>query len=251
MRISSRPATNPLPHRRFLVDYFTGVYDGSPARGQPFAQNNKTGDARISGSLASLVGLESALETGDELLINRSIDLILLLHSMIMSFGGIPLLYYGDEIGTLNDYSYLEDDSKAGDNRWMHRPKIDWEKAALRKQHGTVEQRIFEGLQKMIAVRKSTPAFADYNNRELIETGNSHLFVFMRNNPFLPDDNVLVVGNFDDSPQSLTLSDLSNRGRFEYGQLQDLYSGESPTMFKDQLVIPPYRFYWLTDRGLY
>jgi len=59
-----------------------------------------------------------------------------------------------------------------------------------------------------------------------------------------------VVGNFDDSPQSLTLGELSNRGSFEYGQLQDLYTGESPTLFKDQLVIPPYRFYWLTDKGM-
>ena len=241
----------PAAHRRFLVDYFSGFYAGSPARGQPFAQNSKTGDARISGALASLAGLESALESGDESAIDRSINQILLLHSMIMSFGGIPLMYYGDEIGTLNDYSYKENVSKSNDNRWMHRPNIDWEKAALRKQHGTLEQRIFEGLQKMIAVRKSTPAFADYNNRELLDTDNPHLFVFMRNNPFLLNDNVLVVGNFDSSPQSLALSNLSNRGRFEYSKLQDLYSGESPTMFKDQLVVPPYRFYWLTDRGQY
>ncbi|MGB5562870.1 MAG: amylosucrase [Sedimenticolaceae bacterium] len=241
----------PFAHRRFLVDYFTGAYDGSPARGQPFGRNEKTGDARISGSLASLAGLETALESGDESAIQRSVDVILLLHSMIMSFGGIPLLYYGDEIGTLNDCTFLEDANKAHDNRWMHRPRIDWEKADRRHQHGTVEQRIFEGLQKMIAVRKSTPAFADYNNRLLIETGNPHLFVFMRNNPFLPNSNVLVVGNFDAAPQSLTLSDLSNRGHFEYAQLQDLYSGESPTLFKDQLVIPPYRFYWLSHGGAY
>lgn len=241
----------PAAHRRFLVNYFTGVFGGSPARGQPFAQNSETGDARISGALASLAGLESALESGNEADINSSIDMILLLHSMIMSFGGIPLMYYGDEIGTLNDCNYMEDVSKANDNRWMHRPKIDWEKAALRKQHGSVEQRIFEGLQKMIAVRKTTPAFADYNNRELIDTDNQNLFVFIRNNPKMHNDNVLVVGNFDSSPQSLTLSELSNRGRFEYGQLQDLYSGESPTMFKDQLVVPAGRFYWLTDRGLH
>ena len=240
----------PYAHRRFLVDYFTGTYDGSPARGQPFGRNEKTGDARISGSLASLAGLESAMESGDEDAIQRSIDIILLLHSMIMSFGGIPLLYYGDEIGTLNDCTFLEDANKANDNRWMHRPKIDWQLADLRNQHGSTQQRIFEGLQKMIAVRKSTTAFADYNNRQLLETGNPHLFVFMRNNPFLLNNTVLVVGNFDAKPQSLTLSDLGNRNMFEYGQLRDLYSGESPTLFKDQLVIPPFRFYWLSDRGL-
>jgi len=240
----------PRSHRRFLIDYFTGSYGDSPARGKPFGINEKTGDARISGSLASLAGLESAIESGDEVAIQESIDIILLLHSMIMSFGGIPLLYYGDEIGTLNEYSFLEDAHKAHDTRWMHRPRIDWNKAALHKQHGTVEQRIFDGLQKMIAVRKTTPAFADYNNRELIETGNPHLFVFIRNNPFQSNDNVLVVGNFDKSPQSLTLSDLSNRGCFEYSRLYDLYSGETPAMFKDQLVIPPHRFYWLTDSML-
>ena len=238
---------DPYAHRRFLVDYFTGVYDDSPARGQPFGRNDKTGDARISGALASLVGLEVATERNDELAIERSIDLILLLHSMIMSFGGIPLLYYGDEIGTLNDCTFLQDENKAKDNRWMHRPRIDWDKAERRHSHGSVEQRIFTGLQKMIAVRKSTPAFADYNNRTLIETGNPHLFVFMRNNPFIHHDSVLIVGNFDSSPQSLTLSDLANRGQFAYGQLRDLYSGEAPTQFKDQLVVPSHRFYWLTD----
>jgi amylosucrase len=237
-------------HRKFLIDYFTGGYGDSPARGLPFGRNDKTGDARISGSLASLVGLEAAQESDDEQAIQYSIDQILLLHSMIMSFGGIPLLYYGDEIGTLNQYSIFEDEIKANDSRWIHRPKIDWEKAELRKQHGTVEQRIFDGLQRMIAVRKTIKVFSDFNNRELLDTGNPHLFVFMRTDPFMLNDNVLVVGNFDSAPQSLTLSDLSNRGSFEYGRLQDLYCGESPTLFKDQLVVPPYRFYWLTDQGM-
>jgi amylosucrase len=132
----------------------------------------------------------------------------------------------------------------------MHRPRIDWDKVALRERHGTVEQRLFDGLRRMIAVRKSTPAFADYNNRYLIESGNPHLFVFMRSNPALPSDSVLVVANFDSAPQSLDLGDLSNRGHFGYSQLRDLYSGEAPNRFGDKLVVPPRRFYWLTDSRL-
>jgi len=244
-----RAGYEPRAHRRFLVDYFTGEYDASLARGLPFGRNEKSGDARISGSLASLAGLEAALERGDDTLIQRRIDLILLLHSMIMSFGGIPLLYYGDEIGTPNDFSYMGDEAKRGDTRWIHRPTIDWEKAERRKLQGTPEQRIFSGLERMIAVRKSIRAFADYNNRVLIETGNPHLFVFMRSDPFGFGEDVLVVGNFDESPQSLTLSDLGNRGYFEYGALRDLCSGGSPHLFKDQLVVPPYGFYWLSDRA--
>ena len=65
-------------------------------------------------------------------------------------------------------------------------------------------------------------------NSELIETGNDHLFVFMRSNPFELNDDVLVVANFDSAPQSLDLSDLGNRTQFTLGRLRDLYSGEAP-----------------------
>jgi amylosucrase len=238
----------PMAHRRFLVEYFTGQYEDSRSRGQPFGVNMKTGDARISGSLASLVGLEAALEEGNEHEIDRAIKVILLMHSMICSFGGIPLLYYGDEIGNLNDSQFMHDEHKAGDNRWIHRPTIDWEKAELRHKHGTPEQRIFDGLKKMIGVRKGIAAFADFNNRELIDPGNPHLFVFWRSNPMMPNGSVLVVANFDDSPQYMELSILGNRGMFRHGNLLDLCSGESPRLFKDQLVVPPYHFYWLTDQ---
>jgi amylosucrase len=245
----------PFAHRKFLVDYYTGRYDDSPARGAPFGVNLKTGDARISGSLASLAGLESAIEQNDSEAINQSVKVILLLHSLICSFGGIPLFYYGDEIGTLNDSEFLNDEHKAGDNRWMQRPKIDWRRAELRHQHGTPQQLIFEGLKKMIAARKGIPAFADFNNRELIDVDNPHLFVFWRTDPFMPMGSVLVVCNFDSAPQYMELSVLGNRGMFEYGNLKDLYSGESPRLFKQQLVIPPHQFYWLTDQrpetGLY
>ncbi|MEE4216510.1 MAG: alpha-amylase family glycosyl hydrolase [Xanthomonadales bacterium] len=245
----ARAGYDPAAHRTFLLDYFTGVFEGSPARGLPFALNEKSGDARISGSLASLAGLEAALESGQQDAIQDSIDLILLLHGMIMSFGGIPLLYYGDELGLLNDYSYRDDAEKADDARWIHRPRIDWDKAGRRHRRGTPEQRLFEGLARMIAVRKSIPAFADFNNRELIDTGNSHLFAFMRSNPFELHDEVLVVANFDSVPQSLDLADLGNRSQFGFSRLRDLCTGEAPAQFRDRLVVPPRRFYWLSARG--
>jgi len=245
----ARVGYEPVSHRRFLVDYFTGVFKDSNARGQIFGHNKKTGDARISGTLASLVGLEAALEAHDDEAIDRAVKLILLLHAMIISFGGIPLLYYGDEIGTLNDYSFLPDETKADDNRWMHRPHIDWAKAGLRHQHGSVEQRIFDGLKRLIEVRKSIPAFADFNNRELLSVQNEHLFVFLRSHPERASEMVLVVANFDAKPQYLNLADLGSRRLFQYGPPQDLASGESPAHFKDQLVIPPFRFYWLAEQN--
>ncbi|NCA68616.1 MAG: alpha-amylase [Sphingobacteriia bacterium] len=236
----------PYAHRGFLVDWFTGKFEGSPARGRPFGVNLKTGDARIAGALASLAGLETALESADEEAIEHIIDLILTLHAMILSFGGIPLLWYGDEIGTLNDFSFLDDRDKASDNRWIHRPRIDWSRAERRHTSATLERRLFEGLKRLIAVRKDTTAFADFNNRELIEVENPHLFVFLRTHPSATDSStVLVAANFDAAPQYLDLDCLSRRGLFRYGQIIDLASGQTPAIFNNRIVIPAHRFYWL------
>jgi len=240
---------DPASHRQFLIDYYTGVYGDSDAKGLPFGHNNKTGDARISGSLASLAGLATALEKNDPDNIDNSIKRILLLHGMILAFGGIPLLYYGDEIGTLNDCTYLDDENKANDSRWAHRPNIDWKKAELRHQPGTVEHRIFNALKKMIAIRKEIPSFADFNNRELIHIDNPHLFIFSRFNLNSSSNPVLVVGNFDAHPQYLDIQSISNKFMFHLGQIVDLYSGESPVLFNNRLVIPPYQFYWLANQS--
>ncbi len=239
---------DPANHRQYLVDYFTGRYGGSHARGLPFGQNYRTGDSRISGSLASLVGLEYALEASDDNACHDAINIILLLHAMIMSFGGIPLLYYGDEIGTINDDAYLNDPHKATDTRWVHRPTIDWEKAARRNQPGTIEYRIFTALKRMIAVRTEISVFADFNNRELIDIENPHLFVFERYNWISRRDSVLVVANFDRLPHSLTLDELETWGRIDYGRLVDLYSGSQPDMVNHTVVVPGFSFYWLAEK---
>ena len=237
----------PSSHRRFLVDYFSGKYDAL-ARGLVFMPNEVTGDARICGSLASLVGLESAIENGDNQLIASSINRILLLHGIILSFGGLPLIYNGDALGVLNDYSYSEDPSKSNDNRWVHRPKIDWEKAELRKKQGTVEYTIFNAMKKMIAIRKEISAFADFNNRELLQIDNPHLLCFMRFDPQRPSEKVLVIANFDANSQYLDLESIGNAGFSAYSQFVDLYSGKMPSQHDGRIVLHGYQFYWLTDK---
>jgi amylosucrase len=237
----------PKLHRQFLLNYFSGKFDHTAARGLLFGQNPKNNDARISGTLTSLIGLETALEEGNSEKINLATQHIILLHSMIFSFGGIPLIYYGDEIGTINDFSYMGNLSKANDNRWAHRPKIDWKKAQLRKIAGTIEQTIFSALQQMIRARKKISAFGDFNNRELINLSNPHLFAFLRIDPN-NQNHVLVIGNFDGNYQSLNLSEIDTpRVRLNDNEnIKDLYSGESPSLFKNELVLPPFCFYWLS-----
>ncbi len=236
----------PSSHRRFLSDYFLGKFNDSHARGLPFGTNKKTGDVRISGTLASLVGLQYAQENGDEEAAKDAIKTILLMHSMILSFGGIPLLYYGDEIGTTNDLTYLEDPNKAGDTRWAHRPKIDWEKAAHRHTAGTTEYAIFSALKRMIAVSKDIDLFADFNNRELFEVNNPHLFVYSRYDLSKRDERILIVANLDGRPQSLNLKDVGLWSTTQYHRLIDLHSGRAPNIFKDILVVPKFGFYWLS-----
>ncbi|WP_262964150.1 alpha-amylase family glycosyl hydrolase [Methylobacter psychrophilus] len=237
----------PFAHRKFLVDYFSGKFNASPARGMVFMLNDETGDARICGSLASLAGLESALESDDQTLILASINKILLLHSIIMSFGGIPLLYSGDALGVTNDYSYQDNPSKSDDSRWVNRPTINWERAELRKKQGTVEYTLFNALKKMIAIRKETSAFADFNNRELLDINNEHLICFVRFNPLRPAERVMVIANFDAKPQYLDLETLNGKGINFYNHFVDLYSGRSPAQHDRQIILQPYQFYWLTE----
>lgn len=238
---------DPVQHRRFLVDYFTGKFPDSPARGLPFGDNPRTGDARISGSLASLAGLESALESGNEEAIDAAIRTILLLHSVILSFGGIPLFYYGDAIGTLNSLEYLADPYRRDDNRWMNRSYFDWDKAELRHRAGTVEHRIFGALKKMIALRKETPAFADLDNRQLFAVDNPNLLVFSRTSPQGSRNRVLVVCNFNVAAQTMPLAALLTSGFFQQGSMRDICSGVQVTAENDAVVLPPLSCCWLAD----
>ena len=121
----------PHDHRWFLNRFFTGEHELSFARGRLFQHNPVTGDARICGTTASLCGLEKALYEGDDEQAEMAIRRILLLYGIIFTMGGIPLVYLGDEIGLTNDYDFENDPEKAGDDRWMHRPSFDWDKAEL------------------------------------------------------------------------------------------------------------------------
>ncbi|MFT5393750.1 MAG: amylosucrase [Gammaproteobacteria bacterium] len=237
---------DPSAHRRFLVDFFTGEYPMSPAKGRTFGRNPTTGDARIVGTLASLAGLETAAQNGDPVLIEQSVDLIIMLHALILSFGGIPLLYYGDEIATLNSYEFEQDPARRSDSRWVHRPRIDWDRAALRHQHGSVEQRVFDSLKTLIARRKRVTAFADYNNREQLDVGNHHVFAFLRDDPSRTAPGVLVAANFSPEPQSFPTEDLLHRSSLAHEVLTDLATGESVTPQGGLLVIPRYRCLWLS-----
>ncbi len=230
---------DPFWHRRFLNDFYHGRFDGSFARGVPFQENPTTGDARVSGTLASLAGLEAALQASDPQGVELALRRILLLHSIIMSIGGIPLIYLGDELGTLNDYSYALNPAEADDSRWIHRPRLDEARLARRGDPTTIEGRVFAGVRRLIALRKAQPALWN-GAMDLIDAGNPHLFGYARDHG---GQRVLVVANVSERPQAMD----ANRLRV-YGpgyRFRDLISDELRTA-DAPLTLEPYQFVWLT-----
>lgn len=237
----------PYEHRRFLKDYYSGAYDGSPASGALFSVNPKTQDARISGSLASLCGLEKALASGDADWIDISIRKILLMQAHSFFAGGIPMLFYGDETGHINDYTYLDDPGKSYDNRWMHRPLIDWEKNERVHEPGTVEQKVFSGTQKLIQLRKQLEAFADYNNLQWISPHNTHIAAFIRS---LNQQRIFCIFNYSDKPAWLTWYAFKEKGNAPT-TLHDHWRGKDFMVGRDEeyLIVEPYGFYVMEAVG--
>jgi glycosidase len=221
-------------HRRFLNDFYTGRFEGSFARGLPFQENPRTGDARISGTCASLAGLEKALKEETETEVELALRRILLIHAVILTVGGIPLIYLGDEIGMLNDYSYRQDPAKAGDSRWVHRPYADWDQIKRRDDLHHIAGRIFHGLRRLIQLRFQHPAIAG-NDLLVIDTGNPHVLGYVR----LADaERLLVFANFSERPQPVSANQLRLYGlSYEFTDL--LRDKRLPL---HDLVLEPYEF---------
>ncbi|WP_350286572.1 amylosucrase [uncultured Croceitalea sp.] len=234
---------NPKGHRKFLLDYYCQRTDWSPATGMLFMYNPKTGDGRITGSAASLLGLEKGLKTKNERLIAQSVSKIIMLHGIVLSFGGIPLIYSGDEIGTLNDYSFLKDPSKKEDNRWVNRPKLDWKAVASIKDGKKASSQIYNNLKLLISIRKKNAVFADKNNLELYHTGNEHILVFERTSQ--KQHGLLVVCNFDESSQVIDSSWIAKLGYLKNQKYHDLIQQKTIAVNSGFIEVQPYQLLWL------
>lgn len=234
---------NAYDHRQFLNRFYTGQFEGSFARGVPFQENLNTGDMRIAGTLASLAGLELAIEQDDDEEKELAIRRMLLLQGIALSVGGIPLLYLGEEWGMLNDYDFVKDPAKAGDTRWVHRPKMRWEflselDDSIGPEGGSIRRRIFRSLQRLITARKSLPALAG-QKMELIATGNSHLLSFVR---YHDSHRLIVVANFTEDPQSISGNHLRTAGLGRF--FEDAISGVTYAT-SEPVRLEPYQILWL------
>jgi len=196
---AARLGINGYDHRNFLNEFFRGRFPGSFARGLPFQENPKTGDCRISGTCASLAGLEKALNEEGPEEVELAIRRIALIHGIIMTVGGIPLIYLGDEIGTLNDYSYRDHPQHKRDSRWAHRPFADWEAYTRRDNPESIQGRVYRSLKDLIDLRKAYPVFAG-GELEIIPTENVHVLGYTR---LHGGHRAVVFANFSESEQAV------------------------------------------------
>ncbi len=224
-------------HRQFLNAFYTGQFPGSFARGIPFQHNPQTGDMRISGTMASLAGLEQAIEADDERKKEDAIKRILLLHGITFSIGGIPLLYMGEEWGMLNDYDFVKDPAKAGDTRWIHRPKMRWDYLEETNEDG-INRRIFNSIQRLIGMRKSLPALAGLE-MQVFDCRNPHVLGFVRANS---GSRLVVLANFSEHPQAIDGNILRTKGM---GRFFHDFIGEETIATSSQIQLQPFQIVWL------
>lgn len=236
-------------HRFFLNQFFTGRFEGSFANGVPFAENPSNGDCRVCGSLASLCGLESALQNNDAKGIEEAVNRMLLLYGITFSIGGIPLLYSSDEIAKLNDYSYRDDVTKQHDDRWVNRIAVTPEDTALamEKVQRTLSPqedaslKVFKGLQHMLAIRKTHAVFGKARTY-ILEASNHHCFAFLRENE--NGEKLLVISNFSEHVQQVDGEILRT---LNGTSCKDLLSDSTFKGDETVVTLRPFQQLWITQ----
>lgn len=227
---------DPEAHKQFMIHFMEGKFPGSFSRGELYEFNPVTLDARNSGTFASLCGLEEALEEKHNYKIELAIKRILLLNAMIISYTGIPLLYSGDELGQLNYYEYKNNPDERNDSRWIHRGPMNWKKANNRENLATVEGKIFQGIKKMIELRKESNLFSSALRSSPIDTWNKGVFGFHKKNK------LLVFANFTEECQWVDTGCLRGFGLPK--QVSDLLTGRKVEL-SGNVLLGPYEIVWL------
>lgn len=231
-------------HRRFLSDYYTGEFPGSPARGLVFQHNPATSDRRISGTTASLAGRDSAGE--DPAAVDPVIARILLAHAVALGWGGVPVLWMGDELALGNDWGWAGEPGHGTDNRWVHRPRMDWARAELRHRPGTIEQRVWSGIRHLATVRSRLPHLHASIPTGVLPVVDPGILGLARRHPLGP---LVELYNFAESPRSYPAGLLEERAGLRGGSGTDALTERGVGPDEDgQIRLGPYEVLWVVSR---
>ncbi len=224
-------------HRRFLSDFYAGEFTGTFARGAVFQPNELTGDRRISGSAASLAGIEAAVESGSPDALDTAIDRLLCAYAMVLGFGGIPLIYMGDEIALLNDEDFALVPEHADDNRWLHRPTMPWERVTS----DPVSRRIRARFIHLIETRLALPSLHASVTTRVRITEDPAVILFERQHAA---GTLVQVYNLSERQAAVRMADITATG------ITSPWDQLARTAVKDVggwVRVPAYAALWLTD----
>ncbi len=220
-------------HKQYLNDYFQGYVGDSTSRGELYNADPVTGDARFCGTTASMCGIEKAGFEQDAEAMKRAIQKDVMLHAYMFMQSGIPVLYSGDEIGQVNDYTYKEDPNKAADSRYIHRGAMNWDLARNISDPDTVEGQVFTKLGQLEKIRKSEKVFVSNADTWTIETWEAGVLCIGR---YFEGEKLIGLFNFSEYDKTAWINE-------EDGMYVDLISGER--MEARGVNIPAFGFFYL------
>lgn len=221
-----------IPHKKYLNDYFTGKFQGSTSRGELYNDDPRLGDARLCGTTASLCGIETALKKKNSRKLKIAIDCDIMLHAYMLTLSGIPVLYSGDEVGQLNDYSYHDNPEKSSDSRYLHRGKFNWKSTKNCDDINTVQGKIFQSILKLEKCRAENSVFTASATFKTVNTCSDSVLGIYRETE---NARLLAYFNFSEKPQTVFFDG------FKSGK--NLFNGDEISSLSEKLE--PYGFMWL------
>ena len=224
-----------VPHKKYLNDYFQGKTEGSVSRGELYNEDLVTGDARFCATTASMCGVESAGFEQDEQKMDQAITKDVMLHAYMFTQSGIPMLYSGDEIGQVNDYTYKDDPEKAPDSRYIHRGKFNWDLVDNIENKESVQGKIFQALDKLEAIRRNEAVFntdAEVYTKDYSD--QSVLWIIRR----AEGEELHAVFNFSDYPKTIWMP--------ETAEYTDLLTGKKAEV--TTVDLPGWGFFWMKKK---
>lgn len=230
---------DPFIHKQFLINFYNGSFEGSFSKGQNYQYNDKNLDARTNGTLASLAGLEKAMDQKNSKSINEAIQRIQMMNAFLLSMPGIPVIYSGDEIAQTNDYNHQKDPAKM-DGRWLHRIPFPWHDIESYLKPESHSGKIYHHLKELILIRKNEVLFHNNAQEHIINVQNKHVFVL---NKIDVSNELLCVYNFSEYRQSIDVIQLKAQGIF--GEYYNLNSKDYIQMDSDNIILDPYDYLWL------
>ncbi|MGS0743931.1 alpha-amylase family glycosyl hydrolase [Glaciimonas sp. GG7] len=213
--------------------FFAGTDPTSFSGGTAFQTSPGLAAHGTNGMTSSLVGFERARTTSDVDLAQRR---MMLLYGLALSFGGLPLLYMGDEMALENDISEASLAARNIDSRWLQRPHWDEKRHAQRTSTDLTAGKVFTAIRSMTQQRQRQNTLAADVPRKLIVSGHPAVLALKRGEQFI------ALSNFSQQDVTLDLLAINNNvAALWFDCLSEKY-------VTDMVTLPSWGTMWLERR---